>query len=137
MMKIRLTAGYVAAFACLVLLHVELHEQAHALTTRALCGGWPARTFDNVLPYAGCPDAALPFIDLAGPLFSWLWMATGAWLLLRARPTAQAWGFSLLFSALPIGRILPQVVALWAPRGDERRGRLLQAPAGAATRSDG
>jgi hypothetical protein len=114
-MRISLTGGYVAAFACLVLLHVELHEQAQALTTRVLCGGWPERTFDNVLAYAGCGDAALPLIDLAGPLFSLIWMGAGAWLLLSRNPAARAWGFSLLFSGLPVGRVLPQIVAMWAP----------------------
>jgi hypothetical protein len=109
-LRIRVTPTSIAAFSCLTLVLVEAHEQMHALTTRLLCGGWAPRVFDNVLPYAGCPNARLAIVDIAAPLFSYACMTLGAVLMGRAAPRQQALGFSLLFASLPLGRVLPQIV---------------------------
>ncbi len=113
-LRIRPTLASIAAFLGLTLLLVEAHEQLHALSTRLLCGGWAERTFDNVLPYPGCGASRLAFVDAAGPLFSYACLWIGAALTGRANPRMQAFGFALLFASLPLGRVLPQVVTIFA-----------------------
>lgn len=114
LLRSRPTVAPIAAFLCLALLLVEAHEQAHALSTRLLCGGWAERTFDNVLPYPACGASRLAFVDAAGPLFSYACLWLGAALTGRANPRTQAFGFALLFAGLPLGRVLPQVVTIFA-----------------------
>lgn len=101
----------ILAFFCLTLLLVEAHEQVHALSTRLLCGGWAGRTFDNVLPYPGCSATHLALVDIAAPLFSYLCLWAGAAAMAHAGRAIRAAGFALLFASLPLGRLLPQVVA--------------------------
>ena len=110
-LRVRPAFASIAAFLCLTLLLVEAHEQVHALATRALCGGWAGRTFDNVLPYPGCVAGRLAIVDIAAPLFSYACLWLGAALMGRAVPRMRAFGFALLFASLPLGRLLPQIVA--------------------------
>lgn len=110
-LRLRPTFASILAFLCLTLLLIEAHEQMHALSTRLLCGGWAERVFDNVLPYPGCSTTRLALVDIAAPLFSYLCVGLGAALMGRADRRTQAVGFALLFASLPLGRVLPQVVA--------------------------
>lgn len=109
-LRIRPAPASIVAFLCLTLLLIEAHEQVHALATRALCGGWAGRTFDNVLPYASCGAGQLAVVDVTAPLFSYACLWLGAALMGRAEPRMQAFGFGLSFASLPLGRLLPQVV---------------------------
>lgn len=109
-LHIRPTPASIAAFFCLTLLLVEAHEQLHALATRALCGGWAERVFDNVLPYPGCGAGRLALVDIVAPLFSYACLWFGAALMGRANPRMRTFGFGLLFASLPLGRLLPQIV---------------------------
>lgn len=109
----RLSWSYVVFFAALTLLLVEVHEQCHAIVTRLACGGWPARVFDNVLPYPGCSPGRQAVADIAGPLFSYALLWIGASMFRRASSPHRALGFTLAFAALPLARILPQVLTVF------------------------
>lgn len=109
-MHFRLTGRYLLFLAAATLLLVEIHEQFHAVVTRLLCGGWAGRVFDNVLTYRGCSASNLAVVDMAGPLFSYAVLWTGALMSRRQSPMARGLGLSLAFASLPLARVVPQVL---------------------------
>lgn len=116
-MRLAISWKYAAAFFALNGVVSELHEQAHITTGRLVSGCYGPRDF-NV--WAGCESGspALPFAaPLAGPLFSYVVMWFGAWLLLRGRhAAARSIGFSLVFAPLPFARVFTALMG----GGDER-----------------
>ncbi|HWJ95080.1 MAG TPA: hypothetical protein VNT33_10175 [Telluria sp.] len=116
-MHLRISWKYVAAFLVLNGVVSELHEQAHITTGRLISGCYGPRDF-NVWEGCASGSAALPFAaPLAGPLFSYLVMWWGAWLLLRGRSAAmRSVGFSLVFAPLPFARVFTALMG----GGDER-----------------
>lgn len=119
-MHLRIDWKYVAAFFALNGVISELHEQAHIITNRVGAGCYFERDFNNLF---ACPGVA-PQTDLAaiaasfaGPLFSYLVMWFGAWLLTRAAtPAGRSIGFSLIFAPLPFARVFTALMG----GGDER-----------------
>lgn len=129
-MHFRLTGRYLLFLAALTLLLVEIHEQCHAIVTRLLCGGWPARVFDNVLTYRGCSATSLALVDLVGPLFSYAVLWIGALMCRRKSPMTRGLGLSLAFASLPLARVVPQVfVALVAGSSRTSMASFVESPA--------
>jgi len=100
------------AYTFLLLTVHEAHELVHAVTARAICGVWPERDFNAWRIVGECSSWAP---TAAGPLFSYLVMAAGAWLALRAKGNGRWAGLALLFAGNPFARIF--TVALGG--GDE------------------
>jgi hypothetical protein len=115
--QLRIGGRYMVAFVALNGVISELHEQAHITTGRLISGCYGERDF-NV--WQGCAEGsqAFPFAaPLAGPLFSYLVMWIGAWLLMRAAtPAGRSIGFTLVFAPLPFARVFTALVG----GGDER-----------------
>ena len=116
-MKIRITWQYFLAFFALNGVISELHEQAHITTGRLVTGCYGPRDFNN---WSSCAEGAqgLPWAaPLAGPLFSYLVVWFGVWLLYRATSVAQkSLAFSLIFAPLPFARIFTAAMG----GGDEK-----------------
>lgn len=117
-MKIKLTPGYILSFFVLVFLIHELHDWAHYLIARAFCGCWGPRGFDSWAPCREC-SASGRLLSLAsgvGPLINYLAIWVG-WKLMDAENTLEikSLGFSLVFAALP----LPRILAALSGGGDE------------------
>jgi hypothetical protein len=116
-MKLAISWRYVLAFLALNGVISELHEQAHITTGRLIAGCYGPRDFNAWQP---CADGsqAFPFAaSMAGPLFSYLVMWAGAWLLARAAtPAGRSIGFSLVFAPLPFARVFTALMG----GGDEK-----------------
>jgi hypothetical protein len=112
---------YVFAFFALNGVISELHEQAHVRTHLVLSGCYFERDFNNLYPCAAGTDTGgvLPDMasSMAGPLFSYLVMWFGVWLLARAStPARRSIGFTLIFAPLPFARVFTALMG----GGDER-----------------
>ena len=112
-----------------------MHEQCHAIVTRLACGGWSSRVFDNVLPHAGCSPGRQAVVDIAGPLFSYALLWIGALVFRQASSPHRALGFTLAFAALPLARILPQVLTAFVEATSDEYGFLRQISGGAIERA--
>jgi hypothetical protein len=120
-MKLKLSPGYILSFLSLVFLVHELHDWAHVISARVICGCWGIRAFDYWTYCSHC-DVEKEIQALAwfaGPVVTYLVIWTGWWLMdPRSSPKRKSLGFSLLFSALPFVRILAAAVG----GGDETLG---------------
>ncbi|MGZ3183158.1 MAG: hypothetical protein ACXU8N_12020 [Telluria sp.] len=116
-MELRVGAKYAVAFLALNGVISELHEQAHITTGRLVTGCYGPRDF-NVWESCAAGHDPLPWAaPLAGPLFSYLVMWFGIWLLRAASgSTARALGFALVFAPLPFARIFTAALG----GGDEK-----------------
>jgi hypothetical protein len=104
----------VAAFFALNGVVSELHEQAHITTGRLVHGCYGPRDFNN---WQECAASSVPLASMAGPVFSYIVMWLGAWLLARAAtPARRALGFALVFSPLPFARVFTVLMG----GGDEK-----------------
>lgn len=117
-MNLRIGWKYFFAFFALNGVISELHEQAHIATNRILSGCYFERDFNNLHPCPGPVHEVLPFAaSVAGPLFSYLVMWIGVWLLVTGRTAARrSIGFSLIFAPLPFARLFTALIG----GGDER-----------------
>lgn len=109
-MKIPLTSQFLTAFLCLTALMGISHELAHHLAGYAICGDWGYKTFNSFLLADGC-RAAHPdtfwLATLAGPvLFNYVPMWIGVVFMRRADAGAKLFGVALVFSTIPIMRIV-------------------------------
>lgn len=116
-MKINLSFKYVIAFLSLLFVMHELHEIAHTSIGRIICGCWGKRDFNVWELCEGCskehPISILATI--AGPLFSFIMIFLGAWLLKKQKLNFKSLGFSLIFANMPFGRLLSAILS----SGDE------------------
>jgi hypothetical protein len=114
----RITWHYIVALLALMICTGELHELIHITTGYFICGGYGPRDFNVWQTADPCAVPTLSFVaTLAGPLWSYLVMWTGAVLLLRARSIAyKTIGFSLVFAPLPFARIFTAIMG----GGDEK-----------------
>ena len=117
-LNLRITWHYLIALLALMICTGELHEQIHITTGYFICGGYGPRDFNAWQTAESCAMPSLSFLaTLAGPLWSYLVMWTGAVLLLTARSTIyRTIGFSLVFAPLPFARIFTAIVG----GGDEK-----------------
>ena len=117
-LHLRITFRYLLALLALMICSGELHEQVHITTGYFVCGGYGARDFNVWRTVEPCAMPSLAFLaTLAGPLWSYLLMWTGAGLLVKAKSVAyRTIGFSLVFAPLPFARIFTAVMG----GGDEK-----------------
>lgn len=117
-LQLRLSWQHVIAVFALMMVLGEIHEQAHIQTGRLICGGYGPRDFNAWSTAAACVTPEYRFLaTLAGPLFSYLVMWTGVFLMVRAGSAAwRSLGFALVFAPLPFARIFTAVMG----GGDEK-----------------
>ena len=116
-MPVRITLRYLVAFAALVVVCSELHEQAHITVGRLVCGCYGPRDFNVWTTGEPCESPSLTVLaSLAGPLFSYAVMGIGAWLLVRGDAMRQAVGWTLVFAPLPFARLFTAAMG----GGDEK-----------------
>ena len=115
---------YVAAFLLAAfVIGGQAHEFTHHLVTRLTCTAWGTM---DLMAYEAAPGCDYPahrasFLGLAaGPLVNYSLMIAGALLAWRSRRWALL-GVTLVFVALPIGRVLTLLTS-----GDEMPRRLAQ-----------
>lgn len=101
---------YWLGFSCLTALMGISHELAHHAAGFAICGEWGYKTFNSFVLGDGC-KAAHPdsywLATLVGPvLFNYLPMWIGFWCMLRPDAGWRLFGLSLVFSTIPIMRIV-------------------------------
>jgi hypothetical protein len=116
--RIRLSWQHLIAVFALMMVTGEAHEQVHIQTGRFICGRYGPRDFNAWSTSADCVTPEYRFLaTLAGPLFSYLVLWAGAYLLLRAASAAgQSLGFALVFAPVPFARIFTAVMG----GGDEK-----------------
>lgn len=117
-LSLRITWHYLVALLALMICSGELHEQIHITTGYFICGGYGPRDFNAWQTADPCAIPSMSYLaTLAGPLWSYLVMWTGAVLLLRAKSiTYRTIGLSLVFAPLPFARIFTAVMG----GGDEK-----------------
>lgn len=117
-LHLRITFRYLVALLALMICAGELHEQVHITTGYFICGGYGSRDFNLWRTIEPCAAPSLAFLaTLAGPLWSYLLMWTGAGLLIKAKSAAyRTIGFSLVFTPLPFARIFTALMG----GGDEK-----------------
>lgn len=105
-----MTWRYWLGFFCLCALMGISHELAHHAAGFAICGDWGYKTFNSFALAAGCKEAhpdTYWLATLAGPvLFNYVPMWIGFFLMMRPAAGARLFGLSLVFSTIPIMRIV-------------------------------
>jgi hypothetical protein len=123
-MKVKLTPLSIFTFFCLVFLIHELHDWAHFLTAASFCGCLGNRAFDSWTPCTLCnaSTGGLALATLAGPFVNYFVLWSG-WMIMHPDnpPEKQSVGFSMVFAALPLPRILAALVG-----GGDETGALRQ-----------
>ncbi len=107
MVVIKITWKYCLAFYCLIMLYSSLHELVHHFTGFIVCGEWGYKTFNYF--ETACEDNPVTYIaTYAGPIFSFIVMWIGAYLLQRKTSTTytKQLAFALIFAQLPFQRML-------------------------------
>ncbi|MEO7046291.1 MAG: hypothetical protein ABI091_13360 [Ferruginibacter sp.] len=106
-MQFKISSSYIIVFLFLTIVILELHETAHIVVGRIICGCWGKRDF-NVWALCDGYDKAHSFswlATLAGPVFSFTMMWLGRYLLYSTDSKKRSLGFSLIFANIPFGRI--------------------------------
>lgn len=115
-MKINLTLRNTTAFVALLFVMHELHEIAHTAVGRLICGCWGERNFNSW--DLCCEDELMILASIAGPLFTYLTMYIGYYLLSERYdnlPGKKSVGFALIFASMPFARIFTALMGM----GDE------------------
>jgi hypothetical protein len=104
-----LTPGALITFMVFFFLMHELHELAHIITGRIICGCWGHRDF-NV--WGLCPDCieshpGAIFATFTGPIFTFLMLWIGRYFIKNKNSKSQkAFGLVLILGNMQFGRIL-------------------------------
>lgn len=110
-MKLKLTPGFVLTFLALTFFLHEAHEIVHTTVGRLICGCWGERDF-NVWGLCGECSQQNPYSVMstfAGPIFTYLVIWLGVYLMGREQDQVKALGFSLVFANMPFTRIFGAV----------------------------
>ena len=105
-MKVNLTLRNTTAFAALLFVMHEFHEIAHTAVGRLICGCWGERNFNTW--GLCCENEYTILASIAGPLFTYLIMYSGYYLLSSRYdnlPSKKSVGFALVFANMPAARI--------------------------------
>jgi hypothetical protein len=105
-LQLQLSLKNLVIFQFFFFLMHELHEQAHIITGRILCGGWATRDF-NV--WKLCDSCSLLYSVAAtfvGPIFTFAMLWLGRYWLKYGRSfETRSLGFVFIFGNMPFGRI--------------------------------
>lgn len=111
-MKIKFSATYLLSFLVLVFLVQELQDWMHVIIGEWICGCWGTKSFNawTMCEHSEVSGNILAFVWLAGPLLIYI-LTWVAWNMLESKKTTatRSIAFSLLFSTLPLGRILKAI----------------------------
>lgn len=104
--QIDLNLKFVLSFLALVIFLSEMHEQAHIITGYIFSGDWPIYRDFNNWKFEGGAGLGLSAL-IAGPLFTYLGIWIGLYLLVRSSIKAQQYiGLIFIFANLPMERAL-------------------------------
>jgi hypothetical protein len=105
-----MTWRFLLAFFCLTAIMGISHELAHHVAGFLICGDWGYKTFNSFMLAEGCRQAhpgSFWLATLAGPvLFNYLPMWIGFHQMRQADPGKRLFGLALVFSTIPIMRIV-------------------------------
>jgi hypothetical protein len=113
-MKIRFTSQYLIAYVCLGMILGISHELSHHVAGYLICGDWGYKTFNSFRLAEGCsashPQTAW-LATLTGPvLFNYIPMWIGYFKLKQPDEGTKLFGFTLIFSSIPVMRIVFNLV---------------------------
>jgi hypothetical protein len=105
-LHLRLTFKSLLIFQFFFFLMHELHELAHIITGRLICGAWGTRDF-NVWQLCESCKATYPQIaTFAGPIFTFIMLWLGRyWLKHGASTSIRSLGLVFILGNMPFGRI--------------------------------
>ncbi|MCB0376232.1 MAG: hypothetical protein KDD04_09965 [Sinomicrobium sp.] len=105
MMRLKITWKYCLAFYCVIMLYASLHELVHHFAGFAICGEWGYKTFNSF--ETACEGTRQSYLaTYAGPLFTYVMMYVGMYLLRTGNSTYQKQlGFAMIFAQLPFQRM--------------------------------
>ncbi|WP_426329390.1 hypothetical protein [Pedobacter sp. R-06] len=110
-MKLKLTLPFALTFLALTFVMHEAHEIVHTTIGRLICGCWGNRDF-NVWSLCGNCSEQIPYSVLstfAGPIFTYLMIWLGTYLMNNPKDPQKVLGFSLVFANIPFTRIFGSV----------------------------
>jgi hypothetical protein len=107
-MRVALTVRNSTALIFLSFLMQETHELAHTSVGRLICGSWGRRDFNVWGLSRDCAhDAPLTVLaTFAGPVYSFLVIWLGYYMLTRVSAKTKSVGFALIVSTMPFSRVL-------------------------------
>ena len=106
MIKLKITWKYCLSFYCIIMLYASLHELVHHFSGYLICGDWGLKTF-NYFETACEQEPKSLIATYIGPLFSFIMMYVGAYLLTqKSSDYKKHLGFAILFAQLPFQRML-------------------------------
>ncbi|MCL6257578.1 hypothetical protein M3O96_00655 [Aquiflexum sp. TKW24L] len=109
-MKIKFTWQYLLCFFCLASLMGITHELVHHVTGYLICGEWGYKTFNSFDLAEGCEEAnpnSVWFATIVAPiLLNYVPLWIGFFMLRSQKEGNRLFGFSLIFSVIPIMRIV-------------------------------
>ena len=110
-MKITLTKKNTTALLFLSFVMQETHEIAHTSVGRFICGCWGKRNFNVWTVCKGCSsEQPLSILaTVAGPVYSFLVIWTGFYLLTKAPAKLKSIGLAFVVSTMPFSRILTPI----------------------------
>jgi hypothetical protein len=105
-LKIQLTFKNLLLFIIFFFLMHELHELTHIVTGRIICGGWGTRDFNVWKTCADCQSDYVIAATFAGPIFTFMLLWLGRYLLKHARSVQyQSFGLLLILGNMQFGRM--------------------------------
>lgn len=105
MIKLKLNWKYCIAFYCVTMLYMSLHELVHHFVAAAVCGEIGYKSFNSFDAACDTPNVYL-FGTFSGPVFSFLMMYVGAYLLRNGEGDERKHlGFALIFAQIPWARL--------------------------------
>ena len=106
MVRLRITLKYCLAFYCVIMVYASLHELVHHFAGYLVCGDWGYKSFNYFKTTCDESDNSRFIATYAGPIFSYIMMYIGMWML---NPRNSAYqnhmGFALIFAQLPLQRM--------------------------------
>lgn len=104
---IKITWKYCLAFYFLAMLYSSLHELVHHFVGFVVCGAWGYKTFNYFR--TACEASPITYLaTYAGPVFSFLMMWVGAYMLRKNNTSAytKQFAFALIFAQMPLQRMV-------------------------------
>lgn len=105
-LHLRLTFKSLLIFQFFFFLMHELHELAHIITGRIICGAWGTRDFNVWQLCETCKVSYPQIATFAGPVFTFAMLWLGRYWLKHGKSTSiRSLGLVFIFGNMPFGRI--------------------------------